>query len=182
MIETGIKSAISGLEAISLNTNGQVFWNLSPAELIEQSLKNGEGNLADSGALFCDTGKFTGRSPKDKYIVKDTITENLVWWNEPNYPTTSEVFAGLKKKITDFLKDKNLYVRDALVCASEEFKMKVRVINTHSYHNLFVHNMFLRPSAEEVASFSPEWTVIHAPDFSCQSSGRWGEESQLRNP
>lgn len=165
MIETGKKSAVCGLEAISLNSNGQVFWNLSPAELIEHSLINGEGNLTDTGALQCDTGTFTGRSPKDKYIVKDSITENLVWWNDPNFATTDEVFTNLKTKILNFLGNKNLYVRDAFACASDAFKIKIRVVNTHAFHNLFVYNMFIRPSVQEILDFAPEWTVIHAPDF-----------------
>ena len=165
MIESGLKSALSGLNACGLSTSGKVFWNLSAAELVEHSLSLKEGVLTSSGALMCDTGKFTGRAPDDKYIVRDSLTENQVWWQEFNHPVESAVFTGLRNKLTEFLKDKNLYVRDAMACASSGHRIKVRVVNTFAYHNLFVHNMFLRPTAEEIRDFEPEWTVINAPAF-----------------
>jgi phosphoenolpyruvate carboxykinase (ATP) len=165
MKEFGIKSALSGLEAIELSTSGNVYWNLPSAELIEKSLAAGEGFLTDTGALMCDTGKYTGRAPDDKFIVRDALTENQVWWKEFNHPTTPEVFSNLKTKLIENLKAKNLYVRDVFACASEQYRIKVRVINTLAYHNLFVHNMFIRPSLEGQTSFVPEWTVINDPEF-----------------
>lgn len=165
MIETGIKSAQCGLDAISITTSGQVYWNLAPAELVEHSLRNKEGFLTDTGALACDTGKFTGRAPDDKFIVRDAITENNVWWKEHNHPTTPEVFKNLKAKLLAHLTNKNLYVRDAFACAASNFRLKARVINTQAYHNLFVNNMFIRPTVDELTSFVPEWTVINSPDF-----------------
>jgi len=165
MIESGLKSAVSGLDTISLNTTGKVFWNLPAAELVEHSLAKGEGKLTSSGAIACDTGKFTGRAPDDKYIVRDSITENNVWWKEHNHPTTPEVFSNLKKKLLAFMSDKDLYVRDAFACASNGYRLKARVINTEAYHNLFVHNMFIRPTADDLATFTPDWTVINAPGF-----------------
>jgi phosphoenolpyruvate carboxykinase (ATP) len=165
MNEFGHKSAQTGLEKIPLSTQGDVFWNLSPAELIEQSLSRGEGCLTDSGALMCDTGKFTGRAPDDKYIVRDKITGHQVWWKEFNHPAEPETFARLKNKMLEFLADKDLFVRDVTACSSEKYRINVRVINTHAYHNLFVHNMFLRPDAETLAGFTPDWTIINAPDF-----------------
>lgn len=165
MIESGLRSALSGLNACGLSTSGNVFWNLSAPELVEHSLSLKEGVLTSSGALMCDTGKFTGRAPDDKYIVRDSLTENQVWWQEFNHPVEPAVFTNLRNKLTAFLKDKNLYVRDAMACASSGHRIKVRVVNTFAYHNLFVHNMFLRPTAEEIRDFEPEWTVINAPAF-----------------
>lgn len=165
MTESGIKSSQSGLDAISITTTGQVYWNLTPAELVEHSLKNKEGVLTDTGSLMVGTGKFTGRAPDDKFIVRDAITEDHVWWKEHNHETSPEVFQKLKAKLLNFISSRNLYVRDAFACASPEFRLGVRVINTHAYHNLFVSNMFLRPTAEEISSFVPTWTVINAPDF-----------------
>ncbi len=165
MKEFGIKSALSGLEAIELSTSGNVYWNLPAAELIERSLSAGEGFLTETGALMCDTGKYTGRAPDDKFIVRDALTENQVWWKEFNHPTTQEVFSNLKAKLIDNLKAKNLYVRDVFACASEQYRIKVRVVNTRAYHNLFVNNMFIRPSQEDQSSFVPDWTVINDPEF-----------------
>jgi len=165
MNQIGIKSALSGLEACGLSTSGKVFWNLSAPELVEKSLALGESVLSSSGALMCDTGKFTGRAPDDKFIVRDSLTENHVWWKEFNHPVEPSVFANLRGKLTEYLKDKDVFVRDAVACASPEHRVRVRVVNTLAYHNLFVHNMFLRPTAEEISSFEPEWTVINAPAF-----------------
>jgi phosphoenolpyruvate carboxykinase (ATP) len=123
MNEFGHKSAQTGLEKIPLSTQGDVFWNLSPAELIEQSLSRGEGCLTDSGALMCDTGKFTGRAPDDKYIVRDKITGHQVWWKEFNHPAEPETFARLKNKMLEFLADKDLFVRDVTACSSEKYRM-----------------------------------------------------------
>jgi len=164
-MESGHKSAKSGLEAINLTTTGNVYWNLPPASLIEHSIRKGEGFLTSTGALMCDTGKFTGRAPDDKYIVRDAITENHVWWKEHNHETTPEVFDNLRKKLIAFLKDKNLYVRDAFACASPDYRLKARVINTQAYHNLFVSNMFINPDQNDISNFVPEWTVINAPEF-----------------
>jgi phosphoenolpyruvate carboxykinase (ATP) len=165
MKEFGIKSETSGLTSVSVSTSGNVYWNLPAAELVERSLAAGEGFLTSTGAIMCDTGKFTGRAPDDKYIVKDAVTENHVWWQEFNHPTTNEVFQNLKKKLLNFISDKNLYVRDAFACASPKYRIGVRVINTLAYHNLFVNNMFIRPGKEDLKSFTPDWTVINAPEF-----------------
>ena len=165
MNEFGIKSALSGLEACGLATSGKVFWNLSAPELVEKSLALGESVLSSSGALMCDTGKFTGRAPDDKFIVRDSLTENQVWWKEFNHPVEPSVFTNLRGKLTEYLKDKDVFVRDAVACASPEHRIRVRVVNTLAYHNLFVHNMFLRPNADEISNFEPEWTVINAPAF-----------------
>jgi phosphoenolpyruvate carboxykinase (ATP) len=140
-------------------------WNLSPDELSKITVEKGQGKLASNGALAINTGEFTGRSPQDRFIVKDDVTKDAVWWGNINIPFDSDKFDKLYDKVVDFLSSKELYVRDAYVCADDNYKMNVRVVNELPWSNLFAHNMFLRPSEEELKNPSPEWTVINAPGF-----------------
>ncbi|MFT6963119.1 MAG: phosphoenolpyruvate carboxykinase (ATP), partial [Flammeovirgaceae bacterium] len=143
----------------------EVKWNLTPAELIEEALFNKEGSLTDTGALMCDTGTFTGRSPKDRFIVKDETTEGDVWWGDINIPFDPAKFDSLMEKMVKNLEGKKLYVRDAYAGAYEKYRIKLRVINTQAWHNLFCSNMFIRPEQSELAGFDPEFTIINDPDF-----------------
>ncbi len=143
----------------------QRFDNLSAAELVEHAIRNGEATLTDTGALACDTGEFTGRSPKDRYIVKDETTADEVWWGEVNIPFDADKFEGLYQKMLANLANKTVYTRNAYVCALPEYRLNVQVINTKAYHNLFCYNMFLRPTAEELEDFVPDFTIICDPDF-----------------
>lgn len=143
----------------------KVHYQLSSAELIEATIKSNQGSLTSTGALAVDTGQFTGRSPKDRFIVKDAITEDSVWWGDINIPFSAEKFDALFDKMQAFLQDKELYVRDSQVCADDQYKMNVRIYNTLPWQNLFCYNMFLRPAEETLANFSPEFTVICAPEF-----------------
>ena len=113
MIEFGLKSKSSGLETQGVNKFNAAPWNLSPAELTEHAVINGEGFLTDTGALMCDTGVFTGRSPKDRFVVEDEKTKDTVWWGAVNIPISSEKFDAIHQKMIDFLADKKLYIRDA---------------------------------------------------------------------
>lgn len=141
-----------------------VYYQLSPAELVEEALLNKEGTLADSGALAIDTGAFTGRSPKDRFIVCDSITENAVWWGDINIKISPSHFDSLFQKITTYLNDKKIYVRDAYACANDDYKIGIRVVTERAFQNLFANNLFLRPNANELNS-NPEWTIIAAPGF-----------------
>lgn len=164
MKEFGLKPGL-GLEGLGIRQANEVHWNLTPAELAEQALFNGEGVLTDTGALMCDTGTFTGRSPKDRFIVKDAKTADTVWWGDINIPFAEDKFDQLHKKMIDFLADKKLYVRDAYAGALEEHRLNLRVVNTNAWHNLFCHNMFLRPERSELKNFNPTFTIICAPEF-----------------
>lgn len=141
-----------------------VKYQLSVPELVEEALKNGEGTLADSGALAVDTGKFTGRSPKDRFIVCDEVTENAVWWGDINIKITPAHFEALFEKITAHLGAKQIYVRDAYACADENYKTTIRVVTEHAFQNLFANNLFLRFNDDELPA-QPEWTIIAAPSF-----------------
>jgi len=142
-----------------------VHFNLPPAALIEHALYRKEGKLTSTGALMVDTGEFTGRSPKDRYIVTDDTTRDSVWWGDINIPFESAKFDKLLERLTDSLKESELFVRDVYAGADPRYKLKIRVINTYAWHNLFCHNMFLRLSPEELASFEHEFTIICAPEF-----------------
>ena len=154
MTETGKKSIKSGLEALGINKVAECFWNLTPAELTEHALAAKEGVLAANGALMCDTGKFTGRSPKDKFTVKDAKTENSVWWGDINIPFSTEQFDNLHNKMVAFLADKRVYVRDAYAGANPDYRLNLRVVNTKAWQNLFCYNMFICPKEEEIKDFT----------------------------
>lgn len=165
MNQYGIKSTAASLQNSGVSQFGNAYWNLSPAELVEHSLKKGEGVLTDKGALMCDTGKFTGRAPDDKFFVKDATTENTIWWGKVNQPVSPEVFENLHSKILTFIADKDLYVRDVYACADVDYRTNIRVITTEAYHSMFVNNMFIAPLATELEGFLPEYTILSAPAF-----------------
>lgn len=152
------------LRYLNLKSGIEVKYQLSPAQLVEEALKNNEGTLASLGALAIDTGKFTGRSPKDRFIVCDTITEDEVWWSDVNIKFTPQKFDQLFVKITNYLSDKTVYVRDASACADKNYAISIRVITETAYQNLFAHNLFLRPESIDL-NIEPEWTIIAAPGF-----------------
>lgn len=143
----------------------EIAWNLPPAALIEEAIKNGEGVLTDTGALMCDTGKFTGRSPKDKFIVKDEKTANTVWWGDINHPFQPEQFDALLQKMLRFLEDKKVYARYAYAGANPLYRLNLKIINTQAWHNLFCNNMFIRPTQDELEGFEPNFTIICIPEF-----------------
>ena len=151
---------------LGFSGNTGIHYQLLPAELVEQTLLLGQGVLNDTGALCISTGEFTGRSPKDKFIVKDAITENSVDWNTFNIPVEEKYFHQLKKKLLDYLAAKEeVWIRDVYACADPAHRLTIRVINEHPWSNLFVSNMFLRPTDEELENFEPEWHIIQAPGF-----------------
>jgi phosphoenolpyruvate carboxykinase (ATP) len=133
--------------------------------LIHLSLEKGMGRLTDSGALAIDTGKFTGRSPKDRFIVKDELTENRVWWGDINIAFDADKFDALHQKMLQYVSDKELYVRDCFACAANDYRTSVRVINEYPWSNLFAHNMFIRPTLDELEGFDVDWTVLNIPGF-----------------
>ena len=142
-----------------------IQFQLSPDELRMHIIQNGEGVVTDTGALMCDTGRFTGRSPKDKFIVKDRSTQNLVAWGAINQPFDSQQFDQLHQKMLAFIADRPLYVRYAKACASESHGLNIIVVNTMAWHNLFCNHLFIRPEASEIDTFRPDWTILNVPEF-----------------
>jgi phosphoenolpyruvate carboxykinase (ATP) len=145
--------------------NAKVQYQLSPEQLHDIAIEKGQGVEASSGALAVNTGEFTGRSPKDRFIVQDDITKDLIWWGNINIPFEADKFDLLYNKVVDYLSEKEIFVRDCYACADENYKLNIRVINEYPWSNMFAYNMFLRPTVEELKVFTPEWTVINAPGF-----------------
>ncbi|MCW3126418.1 MAG: pckA [Bacteroidetes bacterium] len=166
MAIVGHKNQSVDLASVGIKNATNQFWNLTPEELIEETIKRGQGVLNDTGALAVDTGEFTGRSPKDKFIVEDSITkESVDWASNFNQPITPEVFDGLYNKITAHLAGKDIFVRDCVACAHESYKLKVRVVTENPWSSMFAGNMFLRPNRDEIAGFEHDWLIIQAPSF-----------------
>lgn len=160
-----LETQSQSISSFDLQTSGKVYLNLSPAELVEHSLARKEGQLTSTGALMADTGKFTGRSPKDRYVVMDELTKEAVWWGDINIPVSEEQFQNLLDKMTQYLADKDLFVRNAFAGADPNYRLNLQVVNTWAWHNLFCSNMFLRPTQEELKNFNADFTIICAPGF-----------------
>ena len=156
-------------KTISLKKNGinhsNIHYQLSSEELHDITIEKDMGVVSSLGAIAVNTGEFTGRSPMDRFIVKDQVTEEKVWWGDINIPFDSDKFDSLYTKVISYLNEKELFVRDAYACAEDDYRLNIRVINEYPWSNMFAYNMFLRPTDEELASFTPEWTVINAPGF-----------------
>jgi phosphoenolpyruvate carboxykinase (ATP) len=159
-----LKKSTPDLQYLKLGNASFIHYQLSPTELIEIAIANGEAKLADSGALAADTGEFTGRSPRDRFIVCDEITEQSVWWGDVNIKFDALKFDVLFDKVTSYLSERAVFVRDAYACASEEYRLNIRVVTETAYQNLFANNLFLRPNDVDY-EFIPEWSIIAAPGF-----------------
>ena len=154
------------LAAQGIATSATVFANLGTAPLVEHALKKGEGKLTKDGALLVDTGKFTGRSVKDKFVVRDAITESTVNWGPINQPMAAEHWDNLKADFLAALQDQGeLYVADLFGGSQPEYRVNVRVITQMAWHSLFIRTLLVRPSADELANFVPEYTIINLPSF-----------------
>ncbi len=154
------------LSAQGIVTSAVVFANLGTAPLVEHALANGEGKLTKDGALLVDTGKFTGRSVKDKYVVRDAATEATINWGPINQPMTTAHWAVLKADFLAAVKDQSeLYVADLFGGSQPEYRVNVRVITQMAWHSLFIRTLLVRPSSDELASYLPEYTIINLPSF-----------------
>ena len=161
----GNKSEKVNLQYLGFKSSKDEYWNLSPKELSDLTVKLNQGKYADNGAIAVNTGEFTGRSPLDRFIVKDDLTKDAVDWNDINIAFDANDFEKLKQKIITYLEDKDVYVRDSYACADENYRLNIRVVNEFPWSNMFAFNMFLRPTAEELEDFTPEWTILNAPGF-----------------
>ncbi len=165
MNEYGRKAKNASISELGLDNVAAAYWNLTPSQLIEDTIARGEGVLSDTGALAVDTGEFTGRSPKDRFIVEDDVTKDAVWWGNINIKFDADKFDSLYNRVTAYLSGKEVYVRDASVCSSKKYKLNVRLVSEFPYSNLFANNMFLRLTTEEIENFEAEWNIICAPGF-----------------
>ena len=145
--------------------NSNIKFNFSSKQLSEISVNKKQAKLTSTNAISINTGKFTGRSPEDRFIVEDENTKDHIWWGDINNPFKSEKFDLLQQKVCDYLNKRDeLFVRDAFACANKKYKLNIRVVNEYAWSNLFALNMFLRPSKDEKIQ-KIDWTILNAPGF-----------------
>src|ERR1700742_374452 len=149
----------------TLLKSNKVHKNLYSGVLVEHAVRRGEGLLADNGALVAYTGKYTGRSPKDKFTVKDAVTSALVNWGDVNISFDPDKFDALYERVVASLQGKELFVQDLYAGADPKYRLPVRVINEYAWHNLFVRTLFVRPTEEELKTHKAEFTIVSAPEF-----------------
>lgn len=145
-------------------TSGNIFHNLTVPELVELSVRRGEGVIADNGALVVRTGERTGRSPSDRYIVDTNDVTKEIWWGKFNIPVPVERFDHLYRRIAEFLSNKDIFVVDAFAGTDPAYRLPVRVITKYAWHSLFAKTLFVRPTPEEAKNFQPVFTVINTGD------------------
>lgn len=164
MTETGKRAQGATISDLGIK-DATAYWNLSPEELSKIAIEKEQAKLTSSGAININTGEFTGRSPMDRFIVRDAITDKSVWWGNVNLSFNKDKFDSLHQKLLDYLSSKELYVRDSYACAADEYRINIRVVNEYAWSNLFAYNMFLRPNNKEIECFNAEWTILNAPGF-----------------
>lgn len=145
--------------------NTTQHYQLTPEQLHSTTIEKGQGQESSTGALAINTGEFTGRSPMDRFIVKDDVTKDEVWWGNINIPFDTDKFDKLYDKVTDYLSGKEVFVRDSYACADESYKLNIRVVNEYPWSNMFAYNMFLRPTDAELNGFKEDWLIVNAPGF-----------------
>lgn len=160
--------AVATTESMSVESllkHARVKRNLCAGQLVEEAVRKNEGQLAANGALVCETGKRTGRSPKDRFLVKDSTSKDKVAWGNTNQPFDSAKFEALANRVLDYLKGRDLYVQDLYCGADPKYQMPIRVINEYAWHSLFVRDLFVRPTGEQLRLHRPEFMVLAAPEF-----------------
>ena len=162
-----------GLEAYGIK-DATVHWNLSSEELQTITVEKGMGRETANGTLAINTGKFTGRSPKDRFIVKDDYTQEKVWWGRINKPISPENFDKLQSEIVDYMSGKELYARDGYVCAHPDYRKNIRTITEYPWSNLFINSMFLRPNHLLEGDFQEDWLILCAPGYEAPDPAAFG--------
>lgn len=161
-----MKTVDMNIELNELLKCNQIYNQLSVSELVEKVLTRQEGILTSTGAVSVSTGKYTGRSPKDKFIVKESSIESLIDWGTVNQPISAEIFNNLYNKVLTYLKDRNeLFVFKGFAGADTQYRLPIQVINEFAWHNLFAHQLFIRPTKEELLTHESEFTIVSAPTF-----------------
>src|SRR2546426_7108483 len=154
-----------GLEHHGIARPGKVHWNLPVARLVEEAVRRGEGVLTSSGALNALTGKRTGRSPRDKFVVEEATSRDRIWWGKVNQPISEESYLGLRQEVLAYLQGREIFVMDGFAGADPKFTMPIRIVTEYAWHNLFVKQLFRRATPEQLKTHVPEWTVINACRF-----------------
>ncbi|MDR3497372.1 MAG: phosphoenolpyruvate carboxykinase [Ancalomicrobiaceae bacterium] len=164
MQQTGLPNKSQGIASLGLTNLAAIHWNLQEPNLYEQAVRRGEGTVAAGGALSVDTGNHTGRSPRDKFIVRDALTERSVWWDN-NKPISADDFDRLHADFAAAAVGKELFVQDLLAGADRKHRLKTRVITEYAWHALLVRDLLIHPAIEELENFIPDLTIIDLPSF-----------------
>ncbi|WP_265516195.1 phosphoenolpyruvate carboxykinase [Nitratireductor luteus] len=164
MKETGPRNPDCGIEKTRLKTTGNVFYNLTVPDLCEEAIRRGEAQLTAHGALVARTGQHTGRSPKDRFVVRDADSEEPVWWGN-NQPITRDQFEAIYADFRAQAADRDLFVQDLVGGADPQNSLPVRVVTEFAWHSLFIRNLLIRPARDALARFIPQMTVIDLPSF-----------------
>ena len=154
-----------GLETHGLRNLGRVYWNVPTARLYEAALRRHEGLVAHLGPMVVRTGGFTGRSPGDRYIIEEPTTSENIWWGKSNKAYSAERFLDLHERMAAYLQGRDVFVQDVWCGADPDYRMPVRFITQYAWHSIFIRNMFIHPTPEELAVHEPEFVVIDCPGF-----------------
>jgi phosphoenolpyruvate carboxykinase (ATP) len=155
-------------------TDATEHWNLSAEALEAIAIEKGMAERSSQGAIVVNTGEFTGRSPKDRFIVADSITNDSVWWGDINTKIAPENFDRLAVNVSGHLSNREVYVRDVWACADPNYRVAVRVVTELPWSSQFVQNMFIEPTEEELKNFEPEWVVLNAPSYKADDPKAYG--------
>ncbi len=167
MLDQGLKPADATVKDFGISA-GKAYWNLPPDQLARHAIQFEHAMRTSTNAIAVDTGEFTGRAPKDKFIVKDDLTRDTVWWDSVNHAFDPTKFEQLYHKMIEYFNGRDFFVRDVRACADIRYRINIRVITEYAWSNLFVYNMFIRPSENELKDFSPEWLILNAPGFKAE--------------
>jgi len=163
--DQGIYKSSFGIEQQGLDGTGDQYWNLGTAPLYEQAIKRSEGLLAKDGPFVTTTGKHTGRSANDKFIVANATSKDTVWWGKVNRPIAQEKFDGLHRKMLKHFAGKDVFIQDLWGGSDENYRLAVRVVTETAWHSLFAKTMLIEGTGEERKNFKPQFTILHAPSF-----------------
>ncbi|HEX3857802.1 MAG TPA: phosphoenolpyruvate carboxykinase (ATP), partial [Verrucomicrobiae bacterium] len=165
-ITTKSASREEGLKHLGLDNLGHVYWDLPTPALYEESIRRYEASLSHLGPLVMRTGQYTGRLPKDKFLVREPSSENKIWWGKINRPLAAEKFDALKYRLCAYLQGKDIFIENCYAGADENYRVPIRIISERASAALFARTMFIRElNLEKLAQHVPEFTVIHAPNF-----------------
>ena len=165
-MQTELTNKEKSLKELGLSNLGNVYWDLSTAVLYEETIRRYEGILTHLGPLVMRTGQYTGRLPRDKFLVREPSSEDKIWWGKINRPFEIDRFNALKRRICTYLQDKDIFIQNSYAGADERFRVPIRIISERASHALFARTMFIRElDPEKLAQHRPQFTVLHAPNF-----------------
>ncbi|MFO8172867.1 MAG: phosphoenolpyruvate carboxykinase (ATP), partial [Longimicrobiales bacterium] len=166
MQEQGRAKSEHGLSAHGIRNVNSIWWNLSTPALYEQAVQRHEGMVAHLGPLVTRTGQYTGRSPKDRFIVEEPTTKDRIHWGKVNHPFDKDHYEVLRARLTAYLQGKDLFVQDCYTGADPAHRLPIRVVTEKAWHSLFARNMFIQEhDPEKLRKHVPEYTILHAPGF-----------------